>query len=56
MAELLPQHAAAQRLKPVRPVHQRSHRRACQSARQPEGTHQASKTNPASPAGWLKTT
>ena len=51
LAELLPQHAAARRGKPVHPVHQRSHRRARQPARQPEGHLPDQQDQPGQPGG-----
>ena len=51
MAELLPQHPAARRPKPVHPIHQRSHRSARQPARQPEGHVPDRQDQPGQPGG-----
>ena len=51
VAELLPQHAAARRGEPVRPVDQRPHRRAGQPAGQPEGQLPGEQGEPRRPAG-----
>ena len=51
VAELLPQHPVARRAEPVRPVHQRPHRRAGQPAGQPEGHLPGQQGEPGRPAG-----